>query len=92
MEEHEVDFSQLGPATRLAIKVGLNACDAGISEAEEKLAILSMGNREREHWRNELHGWKVTRHQLLTQDYPLPYKPNSAYREPGSATEPPPDI
>lgn len=85
----EVDFAKLGPATRLAIKVALNACDDGIREAEQKLTIRSMGGAERRHWETELHGWKVCRHQLLTQEYPSPYMPRQTYRESEQAQESP---
>lgn len=85
----EVDFSKLGPATRLAIKVALNACDDGIREAEEKLALRTLRGTDRRHWETELHGWKVCRNQLLTQEYPLPYRPGTSQREPDPGLESP---
>lgn len=78
----EPDFSRVGPATLLAIKVALRACDDGIREAEQKLALRSLNTIERRHWESELHSWKVCRHQLLTQEYPAAYKPGTASYEP----------
>lgn len=74
----EPDFSKLGPATTLAIRLGIHACDDGIRAAEDKLAIPSLNGEERRHWQTELHGWQVARHQLLTQKYPLPCKSDKA--------------
>lgn len=81
----EPDFSQLGPATRLAIRTGLQVCEKEIRLLEEKLTFKHVRGRDRTFYERELHGWRDAHHRLLTQHHPKPYV--SGQRESGRADD-----
>lgn len=74
----EVDFAELGPATRLAIKTGLAACDREIRLLEERLTFPSARGTRRRQLERDLAEWRAARTELLTHPYPRPYKPGQS--------------
>ena len=66
----EQDLSLLGPATQIAVRAGVKACNdaLGIYDALTKSRKLDARElRDRAEWQD-------ARTTLLTQPYPLPYK------------------
>lgn len=68
--ESEVDLSQLGPATLLATRTGLRACDDAIEIYEGIQTSRKLTTEES----RDLIAWRGVRHTLLTLQHPPPYK------------------
>ena len=80
----EPEFADLGPATRLAIRTGLKACDDAIVQLEDRECFRALSPQEA----FDLRDWKDARHKILTQPYPLPYEHGRERREQDSGSQP----
>lgn len=79
--EPTFDLSQIGPATRIAIRTFLRAYDRETRLLAERLSFRRVTGAERRHYERELQGWHDTRREILTRSYQPPYVPGSGLRE-----------